>query len=167
MELYNNLELLGLPQINWMIIHVEEATLLSLYKEKCITETKTKNRSWTQQHTTCSLHQQSRPEMILPMFGCRNKPPANPLVLNSCNRCLCSKIPWEPANPTSRHKNNVLQTQCLLHQTCQVTVVGYAEPSYVMPMQKRVGLWLHNNRVKIKEYRSPSWIKVNARLSRC
>jgi hypothetical protein len=36
----NNLEVLGLPQINSVIIHVEEVTLLSLYKEKCINETK-------------------------------------------------------------------------------------------------------------------------------
>jgi hypothetical protein len=36
----NNLEVFGLPQINSVIIHVEEVTLLTLYKEKCINEIK-------------------------------------------------------------------------------------------------------------------------------
>jgi hypothetical protein len=43
----------------------------------------------------------------------------------------------------------------------------YADPRYGMPMQKRVGLWLDNNRLKIKKCRSPSWITVNPRLSGC
>jgi hypothetical protein len=57
-----------LPQPNSLNIHVEEATLLSLYKEKCTNET-IKNETEAEHSSiiertasVCSLHQQRKPE---------------------------------------------------------------------------------------------------------